>query len=114
MERSTTFRLEIETLSTLAISVSLNEVFALVPSEFNNLSVSLSNKKIRTNSLSPGAVPNPKNLDLKFKNKLKRNIPMNRLGAPREVAEPVVFLLSESSSYINGENIIIDGGWTVW
>lgn len=78
------------------------------------LSVRLSKKKIRTNSISPGAIPNPKNLDLKFKNNLKKNIPMNRIGTPREVAEPVVFLLSESSSYINGENIIIDGGWTVW
>tara|TARA_B100000674_G_C37906674_1_gene946453 strand:- start:677 stop:1477 length:801 start_codon:yes stop_codon:yes gene_type:complete len=78
------------------------------------LSVRLSKKKIRTNSISPGAIPNPKKINLKFKNKLKKNIPMNRIGTPREVAEPVVFLLSESSSYINGENIIIDGGWTVW
>ena len=39
---------------------------------------------------------------------------MARIGKPLEVAEPTVFLLSESSSYINGSNIVIDGGWTVW
>ena len=38
--------------------------------------------------------------------------PLGRYGDPREVAEPVVFLLSQASSYITGTTIVIDGGYT--
>ena len=36
---------------------------------------------------------------------------MSRWGEPNEVSEIITFLISENSSYINGENINIDGGW---
>jgi gluconate 5-dehydrogenase len=45
---------------------------------------------------------------------VKRRIPMARIGSPNEVAGAVVFLASSASSYITGQNIIIDGGYSIW
>jgi 3-oxoacyl-[acyl-carrier protein] reductase len=41
-----------------------------------------------------------------------REIPMNRLGEPREFASLVAFLCSERASYITGTSVAVDGGWT--
>ena len=45
---------------------------------------------------------------------LSKRTPMKRVGQPDEVAGAAVFLSSEASSYITGQNIVIDGGWSVW
>ena len=45
-----------------------------------------------------------------FNNMLNENFPMGRLGKPEEVADLVQFLCSEKASFINGEDICIDGG----
>ncbi len=69
---------------------------------------------IRVNALSPGptmtplqerAYPNQKLLNARSK-----AVPMNRHGTPEEMAKVVVFLASDDSSYITGENITSDGG----
>jgi len=39
-------------------------------------------------------------------------IPQGRPGEAEEIADAVTFLASEASSYITGQNIIVDGGWT--
>ena len=44
---------------------------------------------------------------------LSKNVPLGRIGDPIELLEPVIFLMSSASSYITGENIVVDGGWTV-
>ena len=46
--------------------------------------------------------------------RLAKKSPMGRIGMPKEVAAVVAFLLSEASSYITGQNLYVDGGWTIW
>ena len=67
---------------------------------------------IRCNALSPGPVSNfqPKSLV----NKLKNLIPMARLAHKNEYRSAVKFLCTDESSYMTGQNIIIDGGRSVW
>jgi NAD(P)-dependent dehydrogenase (short-subunit alcohol dehydrogenase family) len=69
-------------------------------------------QKVRCNMLSPGPVlqDQPKAL---IKN-LKKNIPLGRLASKSEYKSAIKFLINEESSYITGQNIIIDGGRTVW
>ena len=40
--------------------------------------------------------------------------PMKRPGKPNELGPAAVFLASKASSYITGQNIIVDGGYTIW
>lgn len=49
----------------------------------------------------------------KFRSSVQKRIPLGRVGNPREVAEPVVFLASPAASLITGETLMIDGGWTI-
>lgn len=67
---------------------------------------------IRCNSLSPGGILN--NQSKEFIKKINKLIPMNRLAKNSEYKEAVQFLCSDASSYMTGQNIVIDGGRSVW
>lgn len=70
---------------------------------------------IRVNSISPGPFPNEKiQKNKKFIKNLTNKIPMKRIGTPDELKGVTVFLASNASSFVTGENIHIDGGWTSW
>lgn len=65
---------------------------------------------VRVNAVSPGGI-----FDYQHEAFVKRynnNTPLLRMGNADEIASPIVFLLSDDSSYITGHNLIVDGGWT--
>ena len=65
---------------------------------------------VRVNCVSPGGIFNYQE-DAFVKNYTQR-VPLKRMGLPEDIAPAVVFLLSSESSYITGQNIVVDGGWT--
>jgi 3-oxoacyl-[acyl-carrier protein] reductase len=67
---------------------------------------------INVNAIAPGYIETPMTdaLPDKAKEELKRLIPMDRLGSPEDVAEAVLFLVSEASSYITGHVLNVNGG----
>ena len=70
---------------------------------------------IRTNCISPGPFPSPSAQAIPhFRPRLEEKVPLGRIGKPWELKGAVVFLASDASSYITGQNIAVDGGWTVW
>lgn len=77
--------------------------------------VYLAKYNIRVNCISPGAFPSFEVQRKKnFIEKLSEKIPMGRIGNPEELKGTIIFLASDASSYITGQNIIVDGGWTIW
>ena len=76
------------------------------------LSVYFAQRGIRVNCLSPTGVYNNHPED--FVKKLSNIIPMGRMADIDEYKGAIVFLCSDASSYMTGENLVIDGGKTVW
>jgi NAD(P)-dependent dehydrogenase (short-subunit alcohol dehydrogenase family) len=69
-------------------------------------------KNIRCNALSPGGVFTDH--DDEFVKRISQLIPMGRMAERDEYRAAVQFLCSDASSYMNGQNIIMDGGRSVW
>jgi 3-oxoacyl-[acyl-carrier protein] reductase len=67
---------------------------------------------ININAIAPGYIETPMTevLPEKAKEELKKLIPMERLGKPEDVAEAVLFLVSEESNYITGQVLNVNGG----
>jgi NAD(P)-dependent dehydrogenase (short-subunit alcohol dehydrogenase family) len=67
---------------------------------------------VRVNAISPGGVY--ENQDSEFVNRLTRLIPLGRMASPGEYKSAIQFLCSDASSYMTGQNLVIDGGRSVW
>lgn len=75
----------------------------------------LASRNIRSNCISPGGIYNPKQPQSDyFIKSYSDKCPMQRLAEDKEIAGGVAYLLSDISSYTNGHNLIIDGGYSCW
>lgn len=78
------------------------------------LAMELAKYKINVNAISPGAIltHGTSGMSEEQKEQIKMMIPMNRLGEPKDIANTVLFLVSDKAGFITGQNIIVDGGQT--
>ena len=81
-----------------------------------SLAIQFASYNIRSNIIIPGPIATPmqkrwKN-NLKAKKQLSKIIPLQRVGKPQDIANAILFLLSDQGSYVTGTEIIVDGGLT--
>jgi len=69
------------------------------------------NKNIRVNCISPGGILDGQ--DKIFLEKYKESCNSKGMLDPKDISGSLLFLISDNSKYINGQNIIIDDGWTL-
>jgi NAD(P)-dependent dehydrogenase (short-subunit alcohol dehydrogenase family) len=74
----------------------------------------LKSRNIRVNVLSPGQVdtPDSQRLDKETREMFESLIPRGKMGRPEEIAAVALFLASEESSYVNGVELAVDGGFS--
>jgi len=73
-------------------------------------------ENVRVNAICPGPFPKQSVHDdlPEFIERLEAKVPLGRMGRPHELKGLVVLLASDAGSYITGQNILVDGGWTAW
>ena len=67
--------------------------------------------EIRVNSISPGGIF--RNQPRKFIKKYLLKTPLGRMGHEDDIANAVIFFSSELSNYITGQNLVVDGGYSI-
>lgn len=84
--------------------IHLTKYYAMCLAQYN----------INVNAISPGPFPSKKvQNDIEFISRLKEKTKMKRTGKPEDLEGVILLLSSEASSFITGQNIAVDGGWTI-
>ena len=92
---------------------------AAVRSFARGWAVDLGPRRIRVNVVSPGVVPTPAYVGLglagaaleRYEEESAKLTPLGRVGTPDEIAKAVTFLASDDSSFVNGVELFVDGGF---
>ena len=91
--------------ATKAGIIQMTKYFAVHAAEFD----------VRVNAVSPGGIRNPDNPQGEdFQKNYAFRCPLGRMAETSEMIGPVIFLLSPAANYINGHNMVVDGGFTSW
>lgn len=81
-----------------------------------NLAMEWGPKGVRSNVVSPAMVLTPLSevvyADPKIKKLREESVPVRRIGMPQDISDAVVYLASPRSSYVTGQEILVDGGWS--
>ena len=67
---------------------------------------------VRANAISPGGVY--RNQPISFVKRYEARTPLGRMATEEDIVGAVVYLASDLSTYVTGQNLIVDGGWTAW
>ena len=78
----------------------------------NYLATYWASSKIRVNSLTPGGIASGQNSE--FNKKYSNRVPLGRMGEATELVGALIYLASDASSYVTGQNLIVDGGLSAW
>jgi NAD(P)-dependent dehydrogenase (short-subunit alcohol dehydrogenase family) len=76
------------------------------------LAVHLRDRNIRVNSVSPGGIYNDQ--DEYFLERYREKTPLGRMAREEDVTDAIAFLVSPAADYITGQNLVVDGGFTLW
>jgi len=89
-----------------AAVLQLTRYYAVLLGEYN----------IQVNAISPGPFPKTKiqHENPVFIERLKSKNPLNKIGTPEDLAGVLVLLSSHASDFMTGQNVQVDGGWTIW
>ena len=79
-----------------------------------NMAVYYARDRVRVNCLSPGPFPIIGEVPNEMVRRLEQNSPMKRMGEPWELKGALIYLASDASTYVTGQNLTVDGGWTAW
>ncbi|MBB4660114.1 SDR family oxidoreductase [Parvularcula dongshanensis] len=82
------------------------------------LTKEMAKRKVRVNAVAPGPISTDfgsragmsKDEEKKFQEEITKQVPLGRFGEAKEIATAVAFLLSDDASYVNGAELIVDGG----
>lgn len=82
-----------------------------------NMAVDLASKKIRVNCILPGTTDTPlirtANVTEESLAEVAKTFPLKRFGTPEDMANGIIYLLSDASSFVTGTELVIDGGYTL-
>ena len=97
-------------------AINTPAVYSASKSAVNGLTSYLStywaSSKIRVNSLTPGGIASGQNSE--FNKKYSNRVPLGRMGEASELVGALIYLASDASSYVTGQNLIVDGGLSAW
>jgi 3-oxoacyl-[acyl-carrier protein] reductase len=116
-----------ELTKTMGVIVNTSSLVGLAPSLASDIyaatkhaligltrswALELAPKGIRVNSVAPGPIKTDllKRYPVEAVQKMQALCPLGRLGEPEEIASVILFLVSDMSSYVNGQTIVVDGG----